>query len=448
MNKKIVSNRIVQLSLSSQPAIHDRVHMLAHFCAVLVGAILIGSISGFGSWALFESLDHATSLRLDHPWLLWLLPLVALGLGIVYHVAGGDSERGTSLVIERSLPPHDAEHDISGVRADDAIDTVQVPSRMAPMIFGATYAAQLTGASVGREGAALQIAGSLASFVMKPLRLAASDRRLMLIAAMAGAFGGAFGVPIAGAVFALEVQQTGRLRYDALAPALAASITADFVVEALGRSTPIIEIAASVDWWIALRLAVLGVVAGLAARLFITALGSVRSVTTRLVAWPPLRPVLGGAATIALAALVGRDYLGLSLPLIDDAIAGRLADWWDPLLKIVLTVIALGSGIPGGEVTPLFVVGATVGSVLSAPLDLPVTLAAIAAFAAVFGAASNTPIACSVLTAELFGAAVLVPAGIVCIVAYSVSPRRGIYEAQRHGDVKDLRASARRRPRA
>lgn len=415
-----------------------------HFAIVVGAAILVGALSGVGSWALFESLDQATRLRTAHGWLLWLLPVVALCLGGLYRLWGGDISRGTSLVIERSLPPtSDAASD------DPGAPTASLPGRMAPMIFGATYLAQLTGASVGREGAALQIAGSMTSFVMRPFHVPASDRRLMLVAAMAGAFGGAFGVPIAGAVFALEVQQTGRLRYEALAPALAASITANFVVEGLGRSTPIRTLATSAsDWSTFARLAVLGIAAGLIARGFIASLRLVGTLTTRVASRSPLRPVIGAVATVGLAALVGRDYLGLSLPLVDSAIAGVTADWWVPLLKILFTVVALGSGIPGGEVTPLFVIGATVGSVLSAPLGLPPALAAIAAFSAVFGAASNTPIACSVLTGELFGGNALAPAGIVCILAYAVAPRRGIYDAQRPGALKDLRASAQRRPHA
>lgn len=408
---------------------------MTRFCAITAGAIAIGAISGVASWALFESLDQATSTRLDNTWLIWFLPAVALVLGLVYSVWGAQSARGTSLVIERSLPPAEGSHEAAG--ASDA----SLPRRMAPMIFGATYLAQLTGASVGREGAALQVAGSLASLAMRPFRLAAADSRLLLVASMAGAFGGAFGVPIAGAIFALEVRQTGRLRYEALAPALAASLTADFVVEGLGRSTPIDTITVQSDWSTFARLAVVGLAAGLAARIFIVSIRRVHMLTTSLLRWPPLRPMAGAIATICLAAMLGTDYLGLSLPLADSAIAGITADWWDPILKILFTVIALGSGIPGGEVTPLFVVGATLGSVLSAPLGLSPTLAAAAAFAAVFGAASNTPVACTVLAGEMFGAAALAPSGIVCILAYCVSPRKGIYEAQRSGDVKDLRAS-------
>ena len=391
-----------------------------HLIGVMALAVVVGAVSGLGSWALFEALDAATSTRLDAEWLVWLLPAAAFALGAAYHYYGAEANKGTSLVITESLAPPDATPE----RAP------HVPARMAPMIFGATYIAQLTGASVGREGAALQIAGSAVSTLLKPFRLPAHELRLMLIAAMAGAFGGAFGVPVAGAIFALEVQRTGRIRYEALAPALAASVTADYVVEGLGRSTPMVSLPVDLDVSIVLKLALVGVVAGLAARVFITSLHAIKSASRRLVG------------------LFGRDYLGLSLPLVDSALAGVAADWWEPVLKIAFTVVALGSGIPGGEVTPLFVVGATLGSTLADPLSLDPRLAAAATLAAVFGAASNTPIACAILAVELFGGGLAVPAAVVCIVAYAVSPERGIYDGQRVGATKDLRASAPPRPRS
>lgn len=404
--------------------------------SIVTGAIVVGLITGTASWLLFEALDQATRTRLDHGWLVWLLPPMALVLGLVYHYGAGESSAGTSLVISRSLPSENVERPVT------------VPYRLAPLIFGATWTAQLVGASVGREGAAIQIGGSLTSLVSRPLRLQPRDTRLLLVAAMAGAFGGAFGVPVAGAVFGLEVQQTGRLRYEGLAPALAASITADRVVEALGRSTPITNIAVDLDASLVVRLALVGLAAGVAARVFIALTAAVRRHLSRQVDWAPLRPVVGATATLLLMVLVGRDYLGLSLPLIEGALGGELADWWDPVLKILFTAVALGSGIPGGEVTPLFVVGATLGSVLTAPLGLPPDVGAAAAFAAVFGAAANTPIACTVLAVELFGADMAVPAAIVCIVAFAVSPERGIYEGQSPGASKDLRASAAPPPRA
>lgn len=409
-----------------------------HLIGITALAVVVGAVSGLGSWALFEALDAATSTRLDADWLVWLLPVAAFALGVAYRYVGADANKGTSLVITESLAPSD----------DGTERAPNVPARIAPMIFGATYIAQLTGASVGREGAALQIAGSAVSTLLRPLRLPAHELRLMLIAAMAGAFGGAFGVPVAGAIFALEVQRTGRIRYEALAPALAASVTADYVVEGLGRSTPMIALPVDLDVAVVLKLVVVGVLAGLAARAFIVSLHAIKSASRRLVVWAPARPVIGAVATLALMGLFGRDYLGLSLPLVDSALSGIAADWWEPVLKIVFTVVALGSGIPGGEVTPLFVVGATLGSTLAEPLSLDPRLAAAATLAAVFGAASNTPIACAILAVELFGGGLAVPAAVVCIVAYAVSPERGIYDGQRTGATKDLRASAPPRPRS
>jgi len=404
----------------------DVVRRFAHLLSIVLASVVVGTIGGLGSWALFEALDHATSTRLDHDWLVWLLPLAAGILGVAYWKFGGTANRGTSVVI-------------ANANDDGSAPVERVPARMAPMIFGATYVAQLTGASVGREGAALQISGSLTSLLARPLRLNDADRRSLMTAALAGAFGGAFGVPLAGAIFGVEVQRQGRLRYEGVLPALAASITADFVVEALGRSTPMGSLDVALDWSMATRLAVLGIVAGLAARLFVMSLRTVRTLAERFVSPTPLRPVVGGLATLALMLLLGRDYLGLSLPLVDHALAGDLADWWDPLLKILFTTVALGCGIPGGEVTPLFVVGATLGSVMSAPLGLPPSITAAVCLGAVFGAASNTPLACSVLVVELFGAQTAVPAAIVGFVAWFVSPRDGIYSGQRPGFTKDLR---------
>lgn len=395
-------------------------------------SVIVGAIGGLGSWALFEALDQATSTRLDHEWLVWLLPIAAGILGFAYWKFGGSANRGTSIVI-------------ANANGGDGTTPVEpVPARMAPMIFGATYVAQLTGASVGREGAALQISGSVTSLLARPLRLDDGDRRLLTTAAIAGAFGGAFGVPLAGAIFGIEVHRTGRPHYGGIIPALVASVTADLVVEGLGRSTPITELMIDIDWWTALRLAVLGVAAGLAARLFILVSRAVRTIAERGVSIVPLRPVVGGLATLALMLLFGRDYLGLSLPLVDRALSGDLADWWDPLLKLLFTAVALGCGIPGGEVTPLFVVGATLGSAMSAPLGLPPTITAAVCLGAVFGAASNTPIACTILVTELFGAHLALPAAIVGLIAFAVSPRDGIYSGQRSGFSKDLRDPSRR----
>jgi H+/Cl- antiporter ClcA len=144
-----------------------------------------------------------------------------------------------------------------------------------------------------------------------------------------------------------------------------------------------------------------------------------------------LRPVIGGVAVVALAALFGRDYLGLSLPLVDRALAGDRLSFAVFALKIVFTAVTLGCAFPGGEVTPLFVVGATLGAALASPLHLPVPLLAAVGFVAVFAGAANTPLACTIMGAELFGSGAVVPIAVGCVMAYVFSNHRGIYPTQR-----------------
>lgn len=379
---------------------------------VAFGAVA-GVLAGVASFVFLEALDRVTDTRLDHPWLLYVLPVAGLVVGLAYHHLGGRAARGNSLLIEEIHRPTD-----------------WVPRRMAPLVLIGTLVSHLFGASVGREGTAIQMSGSLSDGLARVFRLEPGERRTMLIAAIAGGFGSVFGVPLAGAVFALEVQAVGRVRYDALAPALAASVVGDLVVEALGhRHAPKPRIDVEPTAATAGKVAVAGVAFGLAALAFVLATDAVRAAARR-VPWPPLRTVVGGVATVLLALVVGREYLGLSLPLIDQALAGDSLSLADPALKIALTAIALGTGFPGGEVTPLFVTGATLGAALAPTLGLPVPVLAAGGFVAVFGAAANTPLACTIMAVELFGGDGVALFAIACVVAYVVAPHRGIYATQ------------------
>lgn len=386
---------------------------------VVLGAAA-GVLAGVASFAFLESLDWATEQRLGHPWLVWLLPPMGLVVGLVYHLLGGRAAQGSALLLDEIHQP-----------------TAWVPRRMAPLVYGGTVASQLVGASVGREGAALQLSGSLNDLLARTLRLTPGDRRLLLVAALGGGFGAVFGVPLAGAVFALEVQAVGRVRYEALVPALAASIVGDLVVEGLGYEHDALpQLDVGLDAGLVARVAVAGLLFGLAAAAFVELTDGLRTLVRRYVGWAPLRPVLGGVATLALMGMFGRDYLGLSLPLIGDALSGAETGWWVPVLKIVFTAVALGSGFPGGEVTPLFVIGVTAGAALADPLGLDVTLLAAIGFVAVFAGAANTPLACTIMGAELFGAEIVVYLAVGCVVAYVFSDHRGIYSTQRIDTAK------------
>lgn len=384
---------------------------------------VVGVLAGASSAAFLDLLASATRVRISHGWLLYLLPLAGLAVGATYHYLGGRSRGGNSLIIDEIHEP-----------------TAWVPRRMAPLVFGGTIVTHLFGGSAGREGTAIQMSGSLTDAFSRLVRLRPSDRRLLLIAALGGGFGAVFGVPIAGAVFALEVQAVGRLRYDALVPSLTASVVGDLVVRALGvkhiELPPLVDVHITAE--LALKVAVAGLAFGLASIAFIELTHAVQGVLRRSVGWMPLRPVVGAMVVIVLVWSVGsRDYLGLSLALITKATAGGVGVASAAFaLKILFTAVTLGAGFQGGEVTPLFVVGATLGVTMARLLDVPVGVMAAVGFVAVFAGATNTPLACTIMGVELFGASAVMLFAIACVVSYIFSAHRGIYSSQRIADPK------------
>ena len=392
---------------------------LARFLArwIVLGA-LVGVLAGLASAGFLITLDWATETRLEHPWLLWLLPVAGLAVGLAYHHLGGDSARGNNLIIDEIHAP-----------------SRWVPKRMAPLVYGGTIVTHLFGGSAGREGTAIQMSGSLSDVLARVLRLGSTDRRLVLVAAIAGGFGSVFGVPLAGAVFAFEVQAVGRLRYDALIPAVVASVVGDRIVEALGVEHAPTPTVAGVDLDPALlgKLVLVGLACGLVALVFVEATHAVKRLMAARVAWEPLRPVLGGVAIIVLTLAVGtRDYLGLSLPLAGDAFTDVASvALFAFALKLVFTAVTLGTGFQGGEVTPLFIIGVTLGATLARALGVDGPLLPAVGYVAVFGAAANTPLACTVMGLELFGTEAAVPLLVVCAIAYVTSGHRGIYASQR-----------------
>lgn len=394
-----------------------------------------GVLAGGACWAFLTVLDHATDVRLDHPGLLWALPLLGLVVALAYDRFGGRAGEGGGLLLDQIHEP-----------------TAWVPRRMAPMVGAGTVLSHLGGASVGREGTALQLSGSLTDGLARALGLRPEDRRILLTAALGGGFGAVFGVPLAGLVFGLEVQ---RVSWHAARPdgsrrpvlfaafrdatwvprvvaTLAASVVGDRVVRGLGHThASRAPLHVAIDPALLGRAALAGVAFGLAALAFIELTDLVHAAARRFVPWAPGRPAIGGVLVIGAVALVGRSYLGLSLPLLDDALAGGHTGWQVPALKLALTALCIGSGFIGGEVTPLFVIGTTLGSAVAPALGLPPAVGAVLGFTAVFGAATNTPLAATVVAFEVFGAGAVPPALVACLVAALASGRRSIYGTQR-----------------
>lgn len=384
----------------------------------LLLATLVGGLAGSASALFLVALEAATQTLALNRWLVWGLPLAGFVVAWVYLKVGRAVEAGNNLLIDEI-------HDPQRV----------VPLRMAPLILVSTVVSHLFGASVGREGTAVQMGGALADQLTHAFRLGPADRRILLMAGIAAGFASVFGTPLAGAVFALEVLAIGRLRYDALLACSLAAIVGDQTTTLWGvqhthyalSSVPPLSAGGLAATLVA------GALFGLAGLLFARGTHGFSRFMKQHVPYAPLRPVLGGlVVAAALWFLDAWRYAGLGIPVIVQAFEQALSPL-DFLGKMVFTIASLGSGFKGGEVTPLFFIGATLGNALSPLLGLPFPLLAALGFVAVFAGAANTPLACTLMAMELFGPGVGVYALLACVVSYLCSGSAGIYPSQRDG---------------
>lgn len=382
----------------------------------------VGALAGTASAIFLITLSWATQTRIDAPNLLYLLPAAGFVVGWVYHTFAGSAARGNNLVIEE-------------VNANQST----IPLRMAPLVLFGTIATHLFGGSAGREGTAIQMGASLADGLRRVLGLSAEDRRLMIMAGVSGGFGSVFGTPIAGFIFGMEVQSVGRVRYEGIIPCLTAALVGDWVTRLLGAAHSHYPHLAQLelDPLLLIKVVLAGIAFGITSLLFIELTHGVRYLARVLVRWAPLRPVLGGVVLVLLTLILGtHDYLGLSLPLIENSLDGVGVIGFAFLLKLIFTAVTLGTGFLGGEVTPLFVIGATLGYSLGRLLGVEPAVMASLGFVAVFAGASNTPLACAIMGIELFGGGSPIYLAVACFVAYLASGHRGIYVTQRIGAPK------------
>jgi len=377
---------------------------------------LVGVLCGAASALFLWLLERVTTFRLEHERVVFALPLAGLGIGWTYERFGHSIKAGNSLII-------DTIHD----------DGPELPLRMAPMVLLGTVFTHVFGGSAGREGTAVQMGASLTDFFAQRSGVARSTRRLLLAAGAAAGFGSVFGTPLAGAVFGLEFVVLGRIEYEALVPALVASVVGDLTTRALGihhtlypklQLVPLTpQLAAK---WLLFAAAVTAVTV-----VFIDLTHLIKRRSEALVPRLPLRMCLGGVCVVGMWQLVGTsDYLGLGVPTIVRAFSDPTLPAAAFALKLVFTAVTLGAGFLGGEVTPLFFVGAALGNLLARVLGIPLELGAGVGLAAVFAAASNTPLALSIMAVELLGASVLPHVALVSAVAYLLSGQRSIYPAQ------------------
>ena len=400
-------------------------------------AIPIGLATGSTCAGFLWLLDRATAAFWNNGWLLIFLPLSGLIVALLYRRFGGEADRGNNLVLDCIHEPG------SG----------RVPLRIAPLVLLGTVLTHVCGGSAGREGTAVQmgggIAGGLVTLVEKVRRLTHHDLRAMLMAGVAGGFGGVFGTPLAGMVFAIEVPTAGRLNYAYALPCLVASVLADRACGWWGihhtaypqLSGVLRGLTTAQDWLLIAKVAGLGIACGLVARLFVLTSHGLSAAAKRWVNPWWLRPLVGGCAIIGLTYAVGsRDFLGLGVTSPDpnattivSAFQAGGADAASWLLKLVFTVVTLAAGFRGGEVTPLFYIGSTFGNAAAGVVNAPVPLFAGLGFVAVFAGATHTPLACVVMAVELFGPSNVALFAVACLAAHMCSGRGSIYTSQRSG---------------
>lgn len=427
--------RLLEKPACLRNAVFEAGHALIHLLRWLPVAAVVGALAGSASALLLVSLAWATDFRERHIWIVALLPLAGLGVGALYWYFGRSVDAGNNLILEEIHAEVGA-----GVREPRAV----IPFRMTPLILLGTIVTHLFGGSAGREGTAIQTGASLADQICRPLKMAGAERRIVLMMGISAGFASVFGTPLAGTVFGLEVLSLGALSYEAIVPCVIAAFLGEMVTRAWGvrHTVYVVETVPAMSLRGLLCAMVAGVAFGLMAMLFVQLTHAVKACATRSIAWPPLRPFVGGAVVAGVVFSVGTArtgrFLGLGVPEMVDAFHTSLPPF-DFAIKTLFTSVTLGMGFKGGEVTPLFFIGATMGNALSHLLPLPGSLLAGMGFVAVFAGAANTPIASTLMAVELFGAEAGAYAGVACILSYLFSGHSGIYTSQRVGRAKHRR---------
>jgi H+/Cl- antiporter ClcA len=408
-------------------------HLIRWTLLTIPLSFIAGSLVALFLWLL----DKATALRWQQGWLLYLLPLAGILIYFVYKYLGKNAEAGNNLIMDEIHEPGGG-----------------VPTRMTPLVLATTIITHLFGGSAGREGTAVQMGGSMAALLGRWFKLNKQDLSILLMCGISAGFGAVFGTPVTGAIFALEVLAVGHINHNALMPCFIAGVLADITCSAYGihhtayhitfkdvvTSTSFLHF----DAWLLIKVIIAGICFGLAGYMYSELSHTIKNYSNRFIKIKWLIPVTGGLIIIALTFALGtRDYLGLGVTNPDPngvsivaAFSAGGAHYFSWFWKILFTAVTLGMGFKGGEVTPLFFIGATLGNTMAVLSGAPVDLLAGLGFIAVFAGATNTPIACTIMGVELFGGDYVLYYAIACFTAYYFSGHTGIYLSQRVGFSK------------
>ena len=380
----------------------------------LLFSILVGAVVGVIGACFHIAIDEATAFRGGHGWALYLLPLAGLLIVWLYHVTGMSDDKGTEYII--------------GAVREGRILRI----RTAPLIFISTVLTHFAGGSAGREGAALQLGGSISNFIGRLVHLDEKDDRIITMCGMAAGFSALFGTPLAAAVMAMEVVSVGVMYYAAIVPCVLSALIAQavagyvgvmptsFFVEAVPALTPITLI----------QLVGFGCLCAFVSILFCGIMHLAPKGYDRILKNPYLKALSGGVIVVLLSFVFGTDYNGAGVSVIEKALAGE-ANPAAFVLKIIFTALTLSAGFKGGEIVPAFFCGATFGCFYGSLLGLPASFAAAAGMTAVFCGVTNCPLTSILLSYELFGGEGLPLYALCCAISYMLSGYSGLYHAQK-----------------
>lgn len=390
-------------------------HRLVVSAKWVVFSLLVGVIVGLCGTAFYYGMSFVTLLRQQNQWLIFLLPVGGLLIVGLYHLFRDEKDTGTNLVI-------------SAIHSGD-----ELPFRMAPLIFISTLITHLCGGSAGREGAALQMGGSIGNSLGHLFRFDDKDKHVMIMCGMSAAFSALFGTPMAAAIFSMEMVSVGVMYYIALVPCVISSLVAHGIAVYFGVSSELFPIGNIPHFGIlnAVKISGLAVLCALVSILFCVVLHQTEHLYKKFFANPYIRAAVGGCIVIALTLLVGnRDYNGTGIGIIDQCLDGTVRPEAF-LLKIIFTALTLGAGYKGGEIVPSFFTGAAFGCLFGNLIGFSPSLCAAVGMCSVFCGVTNCPITSLLISFELFGYDGMPYFLLSVAFSYMLSGYFGLYKSQR-----------------
>lgn len=376
--------------------------------------IIVSIIMGIISAIFLRSLEFVTTLREGFPYIIFLIPIIGVLTAYTYSKYGNGSNRGNNLIIE------------------SVHKEIKVPFIMVFLTFIFTVLTHLSGGSAGREGTAVQIGGALTNKLANIFKMKHKEKRILIMSGISAAFGSVFGTPLAGTFFGMEVCFIGKLSYEAMIYCFIGSYTANFVTESLGIShtSHLIKSIPSISLHTLLVLIISSILFGVFGRMFAKGIHFVKGFYSKNIKNNIYRAIISSIVVLLVIVLFKLyKFEGLSTWLIDIGFSGN-ATLLDPIKKLILTILTLGAGFQGGEVTPLFDIGASLGGAIGNLTNIEPSLLAAIGMICVFGSATNTPLTTIMLGINLFGSEAVPYYIIGSFISYYVIGHNGIYGAQ------------------